>query len=65
MKNITPEEKNIIKYLRKLIRLKKELNHTAIKEIREKKTSTCIKCRMLKKKIYLVTNDCHSYNKTI
>ena len=50
MKNITPEEKNIIKYLRKLIRLKKKLNHTAIKEIREKKTSTCIKCRMLKKK---------------
>ena len=50
MKNIRPEEKNIIKYLRKLIRLKKELNHTAIKEIREKKTSTCIKCRMLKKK---------------
>ena len=37
MKNIRPEEKNIIIYLRKLSRLKKELNHTAIKEIREKK----------------------------
>ena len=34
MENPTPEEENIIKYIRNLFRLKKELNYTAIKNIR-------------------------------
>ena len=34
IKNLSPEEENIIKDIRNLFRLKKELNYTAIKDIR-------------------------------
>ena len=34
MKNLRPEEENIIKDIRNLFRLKIELNYTAIKDIR-------------------------------
>ena len=34
MENPSPEEENIIKDIKNLFRLKKEINHTAIKVIR-------------------------------
>ena len=34
MENSRPEEEIIIKYIRNLFRLKRELNYTAIKDIR-------------------------------
>ena len=34
MKNLTPEEENIIKETRSLFHIRKELNYTAIKDIR-------------------------------
>ena len=34
MENLSPEKANIIKYVRNLLRLKRELNYTAIKDIR-------------------------------
>ena len=34
MRNLRPEEESIIKDIRNLFSLKKELNHTAIKDIR-------------------------------
>ena len=34
MKNLTPEEENIIKEIRSLFNIRKELNYTAIKDIR-------------------------------
>ena len=34
MKNLTPEEENIIKETRSLFNIRKELNYTAIKDIR-------------------------------
>ena len=34
MKNLRPEEENIIEVIRNLFRLKKEPNYTAIKDIR-------------------------------
>ena len=34
MKNLRPEEENINKDIRNLFRLKKELNYTSIKDIR-------------------------------
>ena len=51
MKNKRPEEENIIKGLRNLFRLRKELNYTAIKDIRShfrlEKETKAIKDRML------------------
>ena len=34
MESLSPEKANIIKYIRNLLRLKGELNYTAIKDIR-------------------------------
>ena len=34
MKNLTPEEENIIKETRSLFNIRKELNYTSIKDIR-------------------------------
>ena len=34
IKNLRPEEENILKDIRNLFRLKKKLNYTAIKDIR-------------------------------
>ena len=34
MKNLTPEEENIIKETRSLFNIRKKLNYTAIKDIR-------------------------------
>ena len=51
MENPTPEEENIIKYIRNLFRLKKELNHTGIEDIwnlfRLEKESKAIKDTLL------------------
>ena len=52
MERLNPEEKNIIKEIRNLFRLKKELYCTAIKDIRNpfrlEKETTAIKDRILR-----------------
>ena len=52
MKNLKPDEENIIKDIRNLFRLKKVLNYTAIKDIRnlfrQKKETKTIKDRILR-----------------
>ena len=53
IKNLSPEEENINKDIRNLFRLKKELNYTAIKDIRNvflrrEKETRAIKDRILK-----------------
>ena len=50
MKNVSPEEKNIIKNRRNLFRLKKELKYTAIRDVRNifrrEKETKAIKARI-------------------
>ena len=57
MKNLSPEEENIIKDIRNLSRIKKELNYPAIKDTRifsdEKKKLKQLKAEELKKKIII------------
>ena len=52
MKNPRPEEEKIIKDIRNLFRLKKELNYIAIKDIknlfRQEKETNAIKLRILR-----------------
>ena len=52
MERLSPEGENIIKGKRNLFRLKKELNHTAIKDIRnllrQEKETKAIKARILR-----------------
>ena len=52
MENPRPEEENIIKDIRNLLRLKKELNYTAVKDIRDlfrlEKETKAIKDRILR-----------------
>ena len=52
IKNLSPEEENIIKDIRNLFRLKKELSYTAIKNIRDlfrlEKETKKIKDKMLR-----------------
>ena len=52
MKSLSLEEENIIKDIRNLFRLKKELNYTAIKDIRKllkpEKETKAIKDRILR-----------------
>ena len=52
MKNLSPEEENIIKYMKNLFRLKTELNYTTIKDKRSyfrlEKETQVIKYRILR-----------------
>ena len=61
MERLSPEGENIIKGKRNLFRLKKELNHTAIKDIRnllrQEKETKAIKARILRDTKNLFENE--------
>ena len=66
--NPTPQEENIMKDLKKFFRLKKELNYTAIKDIRDhlrlEKETKAIKDRILRDSKNLYMHEEENYCKT-
>ena len=68
IENPTPQEENIMKDLKKIFRLKKELNYTAIKDIRDhlrlEKETKAIKDRILRDSKNLYVHEEENYCKT-